>query len=173
MFFLGRIVYRAGYMVDPDDEGKDEEAVKAEYREIAERRVRLGLLLSEVGRMNQIEVAQDEVNRALFQEAQRHPGQEQQVVEYYRANPEALAQLRAPIFEDKVIDFIIDLAKVSEREVSPDQLREEEEKAAAAAADKPKKAAKKTAAKGKAKAGKAAEDADAPAAGAEGDTENS
>jgi len=120
-------------------------------------RVRLGLLLSEVGRLNQIEVAQDEVNRALFQEAQRHPGQEQQVVEFYRNNPEALAQLRAPLFEDKVIDFIIDLAQVSEREVTPDQLREEEEKAAEAA-EKPKKAAakkkpaKKAAAKSKAKA---------------------
>lgn len=143
---------------DPDDEGKDDEELKAEYREIAERRVRLGLLLSEVGRVNQIEVAQDEVNRALFQEAQRYPGQEQQVVEYYRQNPEALAQLRAPLFEDKVIDFIISLAKVNEREVSPDQLREEEEKQAAEAAEKPaKKAAakkpakKKAAAKGKAK----------------------
>jgi trigger factor len=149
--------------IDPDDEGKDEEAMKAEYRDIAERRVRLGLLLSEVGRLNQIEVAQDEVNRALFQEAQRHPGQEQQVLEFYRSNPEALAQLRAPLFEDKVIDFIIDLAKVSEREVSPDQLREEEEKAAAEAAEKPKKAAKKkpakkAAAKSKAKTKKAAAD---------------
>ncbi len=133
--------------VDPDDEGKDEEAVKQEYRQIAERRVRLGLLLSEVGRLNQIEVAQDEVNRALFQEAQRYPGQEQQVVEYYRKNPEALAQLRAPLFEDKVIDFIIDLAKVTEREVSPDQLREEEEKEAATAADKAQQAAKKKPAK--------------------------
>lgn len=146
--------------VDPDDEGKDEEEMKGEYRDIAERRVRLGLLLSEVGRLNQIEVAQDEVNRALFQEAQRHPGQEQQVLEFYRSNPEALAQLRAPLFEDKVIDFIIDLAKVSEREVSPEQLREEEEKAAA---EKPKKAAekkpaKKAPAKSKAKTKKAAAD---------------
>src|SRR3546814_19131881 len=64
---------------DPDDEGKDDEEVKADYRAIAERRVRLGLLLSEVGRLNQIEVTQDEVNKALFLEAQRHPGQENQV----------------------------------------------------------------------------------------------
>jgi trigger factor len=138
--------------VDPDDEGKDDEEVRAEYQAIAERRVRLGLLLSEVGRLNQIEVSQDEVNKALFMEAQRHPGQEKQVVEYYRSNPQAQAQLRAPIFEDKVIDFIIDLAKVSEREVTADQLREEEEKNAA---EKPKKAAgkkpaKKAAAKAKA-----------------------
>lgn len=158
--------------VDPDDEGKDDEEVKAEYRHIAERRVRLGLLLSEVGRLNQIEVNQEEVNKALFTEAQRHPGQEQQVVEYYRSNPEAQAQLRAPIFEDKVIDFIIDLAKVSERDVTADQLREEEEKEAAV--EKPKKAArkqpaKKAAAKGKSKA----TEAEGEAAGAETDKEES
>jgi trigger factor len=158
--------------VDPDDEGKDDEEVKAEYRHIAERRVRLGLLLSEVGRLNQIEVNQEEVNKALFTEAQRHPGQEQQVVEYYRSNPEAQAQLRAPIFEDKVIDFIIDLAKVTERDVTADQLREEEEKEAAV--EKPKKAArkqpaKKAAAKGKSKA----TEAEGEAAGAETDKEES
>ena len=158
--------------VDPDDEGKDDEEVKAEYHHIAERRVRLGLLLSEVGRLNQIEVNQEEVNKALFTEAQRHPGQEQQVVEYYRSNPEAQAQLRAPIFEDKVIDFIIDLAKVSERDVTADQLREEEEKEAAV--EKPKKAArkqpaKKAAAKGKSKA----TEAEGEAAAAETDKEES
>lgn len=138
--------------IDPDDEGKAEDEVKAEYREIAERRVRLGLLLSEVGRRNQIEVGQEEVNKALFAEAQRYPGQEQKVVEYYRSNPQAQAQLRAPLFEDKVIDFIIDLAKVTERDVTAEELREEEEKAA----EQPKKAAAKKkpakkAAKGKAK----------------------
>jgi trigger factor len=159
--------------VDPDDAGKDDEDVKAEYRAIAERRVRLGLLLSEVGRLNQIEVTQDEVNRALFTEAQRHPGQEQQVIEYYRSNPEAQAQLRAPLFEDKVIDYIIDLAKVTEREVSPDELREEEEKEAAEAADKPKKAtakkkpAKKAAEKPKQAKSDAASD-DAGDAGSDG-----
>ena len=153
--------------VDPDDEGKDEEEIKGEYRTIAERRVRLGLLLSEVGRLNQIEVAQDEVNQALFQEAQRHPGQEQQVLEFYKSNPEALAQLRAPIFEDKVIDFIIDLAQVSEREVSPEQLREEEEKDAAEAEKAQKKAKKpaKKAASAKSKAKKAEASEEAPADG--------
>jgi len=160
--------------VDPDDAGKDDEDVKAEYRAMAERRVRLGLLLSEVGRLNQIEVTQDEVNRALFMEAQRHPGQEQQVIEYYRSNPEAQAQLRAPLFEDKVIDFIIDLAKVTEREVSPDELREEEEKEAAEAADKPKQTAakKKPAKKAAAKPKQAKSDdvsGDAGDAGSDGD----
>src|SRR3546814_6346855 len=87
---------------DPDDEGKDDEEVKADYRAIAERRVRLGLLLSEVGRLNQIEVTQDAVHKGLFMEAQRHPGQENQVVEFYRSNPQAPAQPRAPLFEDQI-----------------------------------------------------------------------
>src|SRR3546814_15357942 len=107
--------YTTLFRSDPDDEGKDEEAVKAEYRVIAERRVRLGLLLSEVGRLNQIEVTQDEANKALFMEAQRHPGQEQQVVEYYRSNPPAQAQLRAPPFEGKVIDLLLQIGKGSGR----------------------------------------------------------
>ncbi len=163
---------------DPDDEGKDEEEVKGEYRDISARRVRLGLLLSEVGRLNQIEVSEEEVNRALFQEAQRHPGQEQQVVEFYRSKPEALAQLRAPIFEDKVIDFIIDLAEVSEREVSAEQLREEEEKDAAAAVEKAKKSAKKkpakkAAAKSKAKPKKADGDEAAADTGSDAGKEES
>ena len=146
--------------VDPDDEGKEDDDVQAEYREIAERRVRLGLLLSEVGRLNQIDVTQEEVNQALFREAQRHPGQEQQVLEFYRANPEAMAQLRAPLFEDKVVDFIVDLAQVTERELSPDQLREEEEKEAAEA-ETPKTPAKKTAKKPAKKAAKKAAGGDA------------
>ena len=148
--------------VDPDDEGKEDDDVKAEYREIAERRVRLGLLLSEVGRLNQIDVTQDEVNQALFREAQRRPGQEQQVLEFYRANPEAMAQLRAPLFEDKVVDFIVDLAQVTERELSPDQLREEEEKEAAEA-ETLKKPAKKSAKKAAGGDAEEAETGEAPA----------
>jgi len=158
---------------DPDDEGKDDEEIKEEYRDISARRVRLGLLLSEVGRMNQIEVSEEEVNRALFQEPQRHPGQEQQVVEFYRSKPEGLAQLRAPIFEDKVIDFIIDLAEVNEREVSAEELREEEEKDAAAAVEKAKKPAKKAAAKSKAKTKKADSDEASSDAGPDAGKEES
>lgn len=112
-------------VVDPDDEGKDEEELKAEYRTIAERRVRLGLLLSEVGRRNELEVSQDEMNGALVREARRYPGQEQQVFKFYQENPEAMAQLRGPLFEEKVIDFIAELAKVKEREVSLDELKAE------------------------------------------------
>ncbi len=104
---------------DPSITGKSDDELKKEFREIAERRVRLGLLLSEVGRLNNIEVSQDEVNRALIEEARRFPGQERKVVEYYRNHPEALAQLRAPLFEDKVVDFIIEMAKVTDKPVPP------------------------------------------------------
>ena len=99
-----------------------EQALKADYRRIAERRVRLGLLLAEVGRSNNITVTQDELNQAITREARRHPGYERQVLDFYRQNPEAVANLRAPIFEDKVVDFIIELAKVEERKISPQDL---------------------------------------------------
>ena len=104
------------------DKTEDEEALKAEYRRIAERRVRLGLLLAEVGRSNNITVTQDELNQAITREARRHPGYERQVLDFYRQNPEAVANLRAPIFEDKVVDFIVELAKVEERKISPQEL---------------------------------------------------
>ncbi|HXQ50449.1 MAG TPA: trigger factor [Stellaceae bacterium] len=100
----------------------DDEKMKAEYRAIAERRVRLGLLLAEVGRANSITVTQDEINRALMEQARRFPGQERQVVDYYRNNPAMLDSLRAPIYEDKVVDFIVELAQVTERAVPPREL---------------------------------------------------
>ena len=96
--------------------------MKADYRRIAERRVRLGLLLAEVGRSNNITVTQDELNQAITREARRHPGYERQVLDFYRQNPEAIGNLRAPIFEDKVVDFIVELAKVEERKISPQDL---------------------------------------------------
>ena len=109
---------------EPDDgEGAAaEQGLKAEYRRIAERRVRLGLLLAEVGRANNITVTQDEINQAITREVRRHPGYERQALDFYRQNPEAVANLRAPIFEDKVVDFIVELAKVEERRVSPQEL---------------------------------------------------
>lgn len=117
---------------DPTITGKSDEELKTEFRGIAERRVRLGLLLSEVGRLNNIEVTQDEVNRALIEEARRYPGQERKVVDFYRNHPEALAQLRAPLFEEKVVDFITEMAKVTDKPVtSVELLREGEEEAAA------------------------------------------
>jgi len=153
--------------LDPGDADKSEDELKADYRTIAERRVRLGLLLSEVGRRNAIEVTQDELNRALFQEAQRYPGKEREVFEFYQKTPEAMANLRAPIFEDKVIDFIVDMAQVSEHALTPDELRAEMEAEAGeeAAATGAKKTAKKKAAKSKSggKSAKAAKSADKPA----------
>jgi trigger factor len=104
------------------DTKEDDEALKAEYRRIAERRVRLGLLLAEVGRSNNITVTQDELNQAITREARRHPGYERQVLDFYRQNSDAVANLRAPIFEDKVVDFIVELAKVQERKISPQEL---------------------------------------------------
>jgi trigger factor len=104
------------------DGGESEEDLKADYRRIAERRVRLGLLLAEVGRNNNITVTQDELNQAIGREARRHPGYERQVLDFYRQNPEAVVNLRAPIFEDKVIDFIVELAKIEERRITPQEL---------------------------------------------------
>jgi trigger factor len=99
-----------------------DEAARAEYRRIAERRVRLGLLLAEVGSSNNITVTQEELNQAITREVRRHPGYERQALDFYRQNPEAVASLRAPIFEDKVVDFIVEMAKVPERRVSPQEL---------------------------------------------------
>jgi trigger factor len=101
---------------------EDDEKAKAEYQRIAERRVRLGLLLAEIGRSNNISVSQEELNQALTQEARRHPGYERQVIDYYRRTPEAINNLRAPIFEEKVVDFIVELAKLEERKVTPQEL---------------------------------------------------
>jgi trigger factor len=124
--------------LEGEDSGKSDDELKAEYRQIAERRVRLGLLLSEIGRTNNINVSVEEVNRALMEEARRHPGYERQVVELYRNNEQALANLRAPLYEDKVIDFITEMAKVTDKPVAPAELLAadaEEDKAAADAGD--------------------------------------
>ncbi len=119
---------------DDEDTGKDDETLKAEYRAIAERRVRLGLLLSEIGRTNGITVAQDELTRAMRTEAQRYPGQEQKVLEFFRKNPQATETLRGPIFEEKVVDFVLELAKVTDSTVSAEELTRDPEAAAAAPA---------------------------------------
>lgn len=114
------------------DENTTEDAAKEEYRKIADRRVRLGLVLSEIGEKNKITVTDDEVSRAVIERARQMPGREKEVWDYYRSNPNALAQLRAPIFEDKVVDFILELANVTEKKVSREELfKEEDEKAAA------------------------------------------
>ena len=104
------------------DENTTEEAARADYRRIAERRVRLGLLLAEVGSKAGVTVADEEMTQALIARARSFPGQEKQVWEFYRNNQQALAELRAPIYEEKVVDHIIGLAKVEERKVSKDEL---------------------------------------------------
>lgn len=113
--------------LDEDDKGKSEEELRERYRAIAVRRVRLGLLLAEVGRANNIAVGREDLNRALSEQARRFPGQESQIYEFYQKNPEAMQQLQAPIFEDKVIDFILELADVKERKVSVEELLREPE----------------------------------------------
>ena len=96
--------------------------MRKEYRDIAERRVRLGLLLADVGRSNGIDVTPEELNQAVVREAMRYPGQERQVMEFYSKNTELKEQLRAPIFEEKTVDFILELAKVDEKSVTPEEL---------------------------------------------------
>ena len=114
------------------DEDTTEEAAKEEYQKIADRRVRLGLVLSEIGEKNKITVTDDEVSRAVIERARSMPGREKEVWDYYRSNANALAQLRAPIYEDKVVDFILELANVTEKKVSREDLfKEDDEKSAA------------------------------------------
>jgi trigger factor len=109
------------------DEDTTEEAAKEEYRKIADRRVRLGLVLSEIGEKNKITVTDDEVGRAVIERARQMPGREKEVWDFYRNNANALAQLRAPIYEDKVVDFILELATVTEKKVSREELYKDDE----------------------------------------------
>ena len=112
------------------NEGKSDDEVRADFRRMAERRVRLGLLLSEVAKRHNISVTQEEINQALVAEARRFPGQERKVVEYYRNEPGAIERLRAPILEDKVVDHILGEASVSERTVPAHELLAAEDQAA-------------------------------------------
>jgi trigger factor len=116
------------------DEDTTEEKAREEYRAIAERRVRLGLVLAEIGEKNNIKVTDDELSRAIVERARQMPGREQEIWEYYRKNPNAVAGIRAPIYEEKVVDFLVELAKVTDKPVSREELykEDEEEKAPAA-----------------------------------------
>jgi len=105
-----------------EDKPKSEDELRAEFHKIAERRVRLGLVLSEFGRVNNVQVTQEELNRAVVAQARQYPGQEKQIFEIYRNNPDAVAQLRAPIFEDKVVDFLCGQVKITDRSVSREDL---------------------------------------------------
>jgi len=105
-----------------EDEADSEDAMREEYRGIAERRVRLGLVLAEIGQQNSIDVTQEEMGRALNEVARQYPGQEREIYEYYQQNVGAMAQLRAPVFEDKVVDFVLELADVTDKDVSKVEL---------------------------------------------------
>jgi trigger factor len=109
------------------DEGTTEEKARLDYRAISERRVRLGLVLAEIGEKNNIKVTDEQLSQAVVAQARMVPGQEQRVWDYYRNNPGALAALRAPIFEDKVVDFLLELVGVTEKQVLREELFKEDE----------------------------------------------
>jgi trigger factor len=134
----------------PEDQGKSDKELRAEYRTIAERRVRLGLVLAEIGRRGGVTVTDQELSNAIMNEARAYPGRERDVVEFYRTNPNAAAQLRAPVFEEKVCDWLFAIAKVTDEEVSKDELFADED----APAPEEKKA------KGKSKKADKTEDSD-------------
>ena len=110
-----------------DEQKKPEEDLKEEYRTIAERRVRLGLVLAEIGRDKEIKITEEEVQRGMIAEARNFPGQEQQVMEFFQKNPGAMAQIRAPIYEDKVVDYILETVKITDKDVTKEELFAEEE----------------------------------------------
>lgn len=139
--------------LDPEmkDDNKSDDERREEFAEIATRRVRLGLLMSEIGRLNKIEVSQEDINRAMIAEAQKYPGQEQQVLEFYKKSPEAMQQLTAPVYEGKVVDLILEKVELKEKEVTPEELLKEPDAplGAKTGGDKKKPAKKKAAAKKK------------------------
>lgn len=116
-----------------EDEGKSEDELRAEYRKIAERRVRLGLVLAEIGRDAKVEVSKEELQGALMERIRQFPGEEKVAYDFFVKNPQAMAQIQAPLFEDKVIDHIVSKAKVTERKVSKEELVAPEEGEAAVA----------------------------------------
>ncbi len=156
---------------DNEEEKAKLEAEKDDYRNIAVRRVRLGLLLSEIGQANNIQITQAEMNRLIAQEAQRYPGQQQQVVKFFTENAMAAAQLRAPLYEEKVVDFILEKAQLEEKSVSREELTkalEADDDSKTAEEAPKKKASKPKAKKAEAEAAPAAEAAEAaPAEAAE------
>ncbi|MFY8105730.1 MAG: trigger factor [Elstera sp.] len=107
---------------DPMLDGKSDDDVREEYKRIANRRVRLGLLLAEIGRLNNIQVEDQEIRAAIFNVARQYPGQERQVLEFFSSNQDAITQIRGPIFEDKVVDHILTTAKVTDKTVTPEEL---------------------------------------------------
>jgi len=110
-----------------EDEGTTEEKARTEYRGIGDRRVRLGLVLAEIGEKNSIKVSDEEVSRGVVEQVRQFPGREREVWDYYQKNPGALAAIRAPIYEEKVVDFIVELADVSEKKVTREELLKEDD----------------------------------------------
>ena len=110
-----------------EQEGTTEEKAREEYRGIADRRVRLGLVLAEIGERNNIKVTEEEVTRGLMERIRQFPGREKEVWDYYQKNPNALATVRAPIYEEKVVDFIVELADITETKVSREELLKEDD----------------------------------------------
>lgn len=118
---------RAAGRLDEEDAAKDEETLRTEYRAIADRRVRLGLLVAEIGRASNVQVTEQDLRRAMMAELQQFPGQEKMVMDFYQKNPRALDRLRGPIFEDKVVDYALELATVTDEEVSTEALFADDE----------------------------------------------
>ncbi|SIQ57761.1 MULTISPECIES: trigger factor [Acidiphilium] len=118
---------RAGGRLDAEDAAKDEETLRAEYRAIADRRVRLGLLVAEIGRSTNVQVTEQDLRRAMINEMQQFPGQEKMIIDFYQKNPRAMDRLRGPIFEDKVVDHALELATVTDQEVTTEVLFADDE----------------------------------------------
>jgi len=110
-----------------EDEGTTEEKASVEYRSIADRRVRLGLVLAEIGEKNNIRVTEDEMSRAIVERVRQYPGREKEVWDFYQKNPNALASVRAPLYEEKVVDFLVELAEVTEKPVTKEELYKEDD----------------------------------------------
>ncbi len=121
---------KAAGRADPEDAAKDDDTLRAEYRAIADRRVRLGLLVAEIGRGNNIAVTDQELQRAMFNEAMRYRDQAMQVVEFFRKNPRELERFRGPIFEDKVVDYLLNSVTLTEVTVTPEELAADPEETA-------------------------------------------
>lgn len=135
---------------EAQEEELNEEEQRAEFQQIAERRVRLGLLLSEIGQENNIQILQDDITKAIAEEARKYQGQEQAVMEFYQNNPDAMQQMTAPLYEEKVVDFILEMANVNDKDVTTDELMKALE-ADDKKAESKKKPTKKAKAKSKAK----------------------
>jgi trigger factor len=118
---------KAAGQLEPEDAAKSDDELKSEYRKIAERRVKLGLVLAEIGRRSGIDVTNEEVSQAVMAQARQYPGQERQIFEIYQKNPQLLAQVRAPIFEEKTVDYVLELAKVTTKTVDRETLFTDDE----------------------------------------------